>query len=192
MNTSIEEKRDRVRDALTTHLAHKNLKNPHIIAAELAKKWPATRIDHVFALLELRGEWTTHKEIASKINRSADAIHDAWRALAKIDVTDGEQTVRLFRREYELRFRHSANGIQGGISFRLMQSKPMTYSEVRTITETTHTSVVSHVENYRGADAEMRASPQATVEERRKLDDKRDTIRGATGPQLVLSLAKGA
>jgi len=187
---TLEEKRERVRDALTTHIAHRNLKMPHVIAAELVKSWSTERIEHLYALLETRGAWTTHKEISRVLGRSADAISVCWKNLAKLEISDGEQTVRLFRREYELRFRHSAQGVQGGISFRLMQSKAMGYAEVRTITETTHASVVTHVENYRGADAEMRNSPQATTDERKRLDEKRDAIRGVTGPQLLL--IKGA
>lgn len=192
MTVTIEEKRERVRDALTTHIAHRNLKTPHVIAAELVKSWYDERVEHLYALLETRGAWTTHKEISRALGRSADTISVCWKNLAKLEITDGEQTVRLFRREYELRFRHSAQGVQGGISFRLMQSKAMGYAEVRTITETTHASVVTHVENYRGADAEMRNSPQATTEERKRLDEKRDTIRGATGPQLTLPITKSA
>lgn len=188
MNVTIEEKRERVRDSLTTHIAHRNMKTPHVLAAELIKSWSDERVEYLFVLLETRGAWTTHKDVSRSLSRTPDWIATCWRNLSKIEVTDGEQTIRLFRRECELRFRHSGNGVAGGISFRLMQAKAMGYAEVRTITETTHASVVTHVENYRGADAELRHSPQTTTEERQSLDKKRDSIHGATGPQLTLQI----
>lgn len=159
------------------------------LAAELSAQWSIERCRLLVALSREPNRWATKRSLARELECSPDAVSALWLGLKQIVIgVDGQDFVP-FRADTEIKFRHSKGDIIGGICLHLCGDDPLSYGDVKGITESTRAATTALVVNFESASRHQEAIVPSG--ERAEIaNDRAETLRGVSGEQLGLVLPK--
>lgn len=192
---SIEQMRADVSGRVILHLFARSVHDARAIEAakRAVERWTEPRVKLVYVLTSESNRWWSLSAAGARVGVSTNAAKKLWSGLQRIVIDlPGEITIPLFRREVEMRFRHSGTvdgeRVAGGVCLHLQQQPRMSKPDEDTITVTTAPALDVLEVNARAShtrQAEASAETTAAKETARQRKDR--VIKGKVGgPQLKL------